>query len=212
MVYYTILHHKIRLMLKLKLQYFGHLMQRADSLEKTLMPRKIEGRRRRGWQDEMVGWHHRLNGREFEQAPGDGEGQGGLACCHPWGQRVRHDLEKQANKRGQKACMFTGRVHMVLPYLLLLPSVFPSIRVFSNESAVCIRWPKYWSFNFSPSNEYSVLISFRIDCFDLLAVQETLKSLLQYHSSNASILWHSAFFMAQLSTSIHDYWKNHSFD
>jgi len=85
--------------------------------------------------------------------------------------------------------------------LLLLPSVFPSFRVFSNESGLCIRWPQYWSFSFSisPSNEYSGLISFRIDWFDLLAVQETLKSLLQHHSSKASILWHSALFMVQLS-------------
>ena len=71
------------LMLKLKLQYFGHLMQRADLLEKTLMLRKIEGRRRRGQQ--MVGWHHQLIGHEFEQAPGDGKGQRGLVCCSPWG-------------------------------------------------------------------------------------------------------------------------------
>ena len=85
--------------------------------------------------------------------------------------------------------------------LLLLPSIFPSIRVFSNESALHIRWPKYWSFSFSinPSNEYSGLISFRMDWFDLLAVQGTLKSLLQHHSSKASILQHSAFFMVQLS-------------
>ena len=85
--------------------------------------------------------------------------------------------------------------------LLLLPSVFPSIRVFSNESALCIRWPKYWSFNLSisPSNEYSGLISFMIDWFDLCAVQGTLKSLLQHHSSKAPILQHSAFFMVQLS-------------
>ena len=85
--------------------------------------------------------------------------------------------------------------------LLLLPSIFPSIRVFSNESVLCIRWPKYWSFSFSisPSNEYSGLISFRIDWFDLLTVQGTLKSLLQYHSSKASILQHSAFFIVQLS-------------
>ena len=82
---------------------------------------------------------------------------------------------------------------------LLLPSIFPGIRVFSNESALRIRWPKYWSFSISPFNEYSGLISFRIDWFDLLAVQGTLKSLLQHHSSNASILWHSAFFMVQLS-------------
>ena len=87
--------------------------------------------------------------------------------------------------------------------LLLLPSVFPSIRVFSNESAFHIRWPKYWSFSFSinPSNEYSGLISFRMDWLDLLAVQETLKHLLQHHSSEASILWHSAFFMVQFSHS-----------
>ena len=85
--------------------------------------------------------------------------------------------------------------------LLLLPSIFPSIRVFSNESALHIRWPKYWSFSFniSPSNEHPGLISFRIDWLDLLAVQGTLKSLLQHHSSKASILLHSAFFIVQLS-------------
>ena len=71
-------------MLQLKLQYFGHLMQRAYSLEKTLMPEKIEGRRKR---DEMVGWHHRFNGHEFEETPGDGEGQGSLVCCRPWGNK-----------------------------------------------------------------------------------------------------------------------------
>ena len=88
--------------------------------------------------------------------------------------------------------------HLILchPYLLL-PSIFPSIRVFSNELALCIRWPKYWSFSFSisPSNEYSGLISFRMDWFDLLAVQGTLKSLLQHHSSKASVPQLSAFFM-----------------
>ena len=73
------------LMLKLKLQSFGHLMQRTDSLEKTLMLGKIEGRKRKGWQDEMGGWHHQLNGHEFEQAPGVGDGQGSLVCCSPWG-------------------------------------------------------------------------------------------------------------------------------
>ena len=85
--------------------------------------------------------------------------------------------------------------------LLLLPSVFPSIRVFSNESALCIRWPKYWSFSFniSPSSENPGLISFRMDWLDLLAVQGTLKNLLQHHSSKASILLHSAFFTVQLS-------------
>ena len=90
--------------------------------------------------------------------------------------------------------------HLVLYHpLLLLPSMLPSIRVFSNESALHIRWPKYWSFNISPSNEYSGLISFRMDWCDLLGVQGTLKSLLQHHSSKASILWHSAFFIEQLS-------------
>ena len=85
--------------------------------------------------------------------------------------------------------------------LLLLPSIYPSIRVFSNESFLCIRWPKYWSFSFSinPSNEYSGLISFRMDWLDLLAVQGTFKSLLQHHSSKASILQRSAFFIVQLS-------------
>ena len=92
--------------------------------------------------------------------------------------------------------------HVILCHpLLLLPSVFPGIRVFFNESVLCIRWPKYWSFTFSisPSNEYSGLISFRVDWFDLLAVQGTLKSLLQHHSSKASILRCSAFFMVKLS-------------
>ena len=83
--------------------------------------------------------------------------------------------------------------------LVLLPLTFPSIRVFSNESTLCIRWPKYWSFSISPSNIYTGLIFFRIDRFDLLAIQGTLKSLLQHHNSKASSLWHSAFFMVQLS-------------
>ena len=85
--------------------------------------------------------------------------------------------------------------------LLLPPSIFSSIRVFSNKSVLHIRWPKYWSFSFSisPSNEYSGLISFRMDCLDLLAIQRTLKSLLQHHKSKASILWCSAFFIVQLS-------------
>ena len=92
--------------------------------------------------------------------------------------------------------------HLILCHPLLFPpSIFPSTRVFSSESVLRIRWPKYWSFSFSigPSNEYSGLISFRIDWLDLLAVQGTLKSLLQHHSSKASILWRSAFFIVQLS-------------
>ena len=106
--------------------------------------------------------------------------------------------------------------HLILCHpMLLLPSIFPSIRVFSSESALSITWPKYWSFSFSvsPSNGHSGLISFRIDCFDLLAVQGILKSLLQHHCSKASILQNLAFFMVQLSHQyMTDYWKNHSFD
>ena len=92
--------------------------------------------------------------------------------------------------------------HLILCRPLFLPpSIFPSVRVFSSESVLHVRWPKYWSFSFSisPSNEYSGLISFRIDWLDLLVVQGTLKSLFQHHSSKASILWHSAFFIVQLS-------------
>ena len=101
--------------------------------------------------------------------------------------------------------------HLILCHpLLLLASIFPSIGVFSNESALCIRWPKYWSFRFniSPSNEHPELISFRMDWLDLLAVQGTLKSLLQYHSSKASILLCSAFFIVQLSHSYMTTGKN----
>ena len=102
--------------------------------------------------------------------------------------------------------------HLILSHsLLILPSIFPITRVFSNESVFRIRWPKYWSLSFSisPSNEHSGLISFRMDWLDFLAVQGTLKSLLQHHSSKASIPQCSAFFIVQLS---HPYWKNHSFD
>ena len=103
--------------------------------------------------------------------------------------------------------------HLILcSPLLLLPSVFPSVRVFSNESVLHISWPKHWSFSFNPSNEYSGLISFKIDWFDLLAVQGTLKSLLQHQGLKASVLSCSAFFIIQLLYSVHDYWKNHSFD
>ena len=105
--------------------------------------------------------------------------------------------------------------HLILCHpLLILPSIFPSIRVFANESALHIRWPKYWHFRFStsPSNEYSGLIFFRIDWLDLLAVQGTLKSLLQHHSSKASNLWCSAFFMVQLSHPYMTTEKKHSFD
>ena len=98
--------------------------------------------------------------------------------------------------------------------LSLSPSTFPSISVFSSELTLHIRWLKYWSFSFSInlSNKYSRLISFRVYWFDLLAVQGTLKSLLQHHNLKASILWHSAFLMVLLSTFVRDYWKSHSFD
>ena len=105
--------------------------------------------------------------------------------------------------------------HLILCHpLLLLPSIFPSIRVFSNESACCIRWPKYWSFRFniSPSNEHSGLTSFRLKWLNLLAVQGILKGLLQHHSLKTTILQCSAFFIIQRSQSIHDHWENHPFD
>ena len=104
---------------------------------------------------------------------------------------------------------------LILCHLLFLsPSIFPSIRVFSSQSVLHIRWPKYWSFSFSihPSYEYSGLISFRMDWLDLLAVQGTLKSLLQHHSSKASILQVLSFLYGPTLISIHDYWKNHSLD
>ena len=106
--------------------------------------------------------------------------------------------------------MPSNRVVLGHPYLLL-PSIFPSIRAFSNESALLIRWPKYWHFSFSisPSNEYSGLISFRMDWFDLLAIQGTLKSLLQHHSSKASNSSVLSFLYGPTLISIHDYWKNH---
>ena len=100
--------------------------------------------------------------------------------------------------------------HLILCHpLLLLPSIFPSIRAFSIESVLRIRWPEYWSFSTSPSNEYSGLISFGIDWFDLPEVQGALKSLPQHHSLKASVLRCSVFFMVQ---SMHDHWENHSFD
>ena len=117
-----------------------------------------------------------------------------------------HHLESITNSQKLPKLMSIESVmpsnHLILCHpLLLLPSIFPSIRLFSNESALCIRWPKYWSFSFSisPSNEHPGLISFRMDWLDLLSVQGILKSLLQHHSSKASILQCSAFFIAQLS-------------
>ena len=113
---------------------------------------------------------------------------------------VHHQLLSLPKLMSKESVMPSNHLILCHP-LLLLPSIFPSIREFSNESALCIRQPKYWSFSFSIglSNEHSGLISFRMDWLDLVAVQGTLKSLLQHHSSKASILRHSAFFMAQLS-------------
>ena len=157
--------------LMVKLQYFGHLMQRANSLEKTLMLGKIEDKRRKGWQkmrwldgitDSMDMCFSKLWGIWRTGKAGVLQSMGS--------QRVGHDWET-----------FT-------------------FFFFTNESVLCIRWPKYWSFSFSISpKEYSGLISIRIDWFDLLAVQGTFKSLLQHHSLKASILWCSDFFMVQLS-------------
>ena len=156
------------LMLRLKLQYFGHLMQRVDSLEKTLMLGGIGGRRSRG-------------------------------------QRMRC-LNGITNSRSS---LRVTSIESVMPYshlilchpLLLRPPIPPSIRVFSNESTLRRRWPKYWSFSFSisPSSEHPGLDSFRMDWLDLLVVQGTHKSLLQHHSSKASIIQHSGFFTVQLS-------------
>ena len=121
-----------------------------------------------------------------------------MDCSTP-GFPVHHQLPELPKLISIKSVMLSN--HLILCCLLLLPSISPSIRIFSNESALRIRWSKYWSFSFSisPSSEYSGLISFRIDWFDYLAVQGILKSLLQNHNSKASILQHSAFFMVQLS-------------
>ena len=108
--------------------------------------------------------------------------------------------------------MFSNHLILCHP-LLFLPSIFPSIRVFSKESALHIRRPMYWSFSNNPSNEYSGWISFRIDWFDCCTVQGTLKNLLQHHDLKASVLWHSAFFVVRVShLHVHDFWKNRSFE
>ena len=126
---------------------------------------------------------------------------------------VHHQLPESTQPMSIESVMPSNHLILCRP-LLLLPSIFPSIRVLANESVLHIRWPKYWSFSFniSPSNECSGPVSFRMDWVDLLAVQGTLKSLLQHHSSKALILWHSAFFMVQLSHLYMTTGKNHSFD
>ena len=124
---------------------------------------------------------------------------------------VHHQMPESTQIHTTESVMPSNHLILCRP-LLILPSIFPSIRVFSNESALCISWPKYWSFSFniSPSNEHPGPISFRMDWLDPLAVQGTLKSLLQHRSSKASIFWCSDFFIVHLSHP-HDYWKNHSF-
>ena len=125
--------------------------------------------------------------------------------CNPMnhstpGLPIHHQLPDILKLMSIKSVMPSSHLILCRP-LLLLPSIFPSIRVFFNESTLCIKWPKYWSFSFSisPSNEHPGLISFRMDWLDLLEVQGTLKSLLQHHSSKASIFWQPAFFIVQLS-------------
>ena len=243
------------LKLKLRLQYFGHLMRTADSLEKTLMLGKTEGKRRREWQRmrwldsitdsmdmnlsklrEMVmdgeAWHAAIHGvtksrkrlsdwtelimnnilswfpckgcySVTKSCPTIWDP---IDCCTPLSSTISWSLLKFMSI---ESVMLSN--HLILCHsLLLLPSIFPSIRGFFNVLVLHIRWPKYWSLSISLSNEHSGLISFRTDRFDLLEVQGTLKSLLQHHSLKASILRCSAFFMVPVS--IHDYWKNHCLD
>ena len=119
--------------------------------------------------------------------------------CSPPGFPVHHQLQELLKLMSIALVMPSNHLILCRP-LLFLPSIFPSVRVFSNELVLHIRWPKYWSFRFSisPSNEYSGLISFKIDWLNLLAVQGTVKSLLQHHSSKASVLWRSVFFTVQI--------------
>ena len=185
-------------MLKLTLQYFSHLLWRGNSLEKTLMLGNIEGRRRREqhrmrWLDDITNSMDMFSSVHFScSVMSDFLQPHGL-------QQARLPCPSPSPGVCSNSCALSRMMpsnHLILCYPLLLPpSTFPSIRVFSSELALHIRWPKYWHFSFSisPSNEYSGLISLRINWFDLLAVQGTLKSLLQHHSSGASVLWLLAF-------------------
>ena len=174
-----------RLMLKLKFQYFGHLMWRIDSLEKTLMLGGIEGRRRRGWQRTrwLDGVTHSIamNLSKLWEMVMDREVGG--AAVHGVAKRRTRLSDWAHTPTISRSLLKFMSIELVMPSnyilclpLLLLPSIFPSIKVFSDELALHIRWPKYWSFSFSISlsNEYPGLISFRIDWFDLHAVQGTL--------------------------------------
>ena len=162
-------------MLKLKFQYFGQLTGKADSVEKISMLGKFNS--------------------VTQSCP---------TLATTWTAAHQDSLSitnSQSLFKLESIKLVMPSNHLIFCRPLLLPPlIFPSIRVFSNESVLCIRWPKYWSFSFSisPSNAYSGLISFRTDWLDLLALQETHKSLLQHHSSKASIIWHTAFFTVQL--------------
>ena len=186
-------------MLKLKFHYFDHLMQRVWHW----------GRLRAG-----EGGNERM--RWFSSVQFSSVAQSCLTLrdsmdCSTPGFSVHHQLPELAPTHVYWASdAIQPSLSSVIPsppeiFPLLHPSIFPSIRIFSNESVLCIRWPKYWSFriSISSSNEYSGLISFRMDWLDLLAIQGTLKSLFLHHSSKVSILWCSAFFMAQLLHPLH---------
>ena len=158
-----------------------------------------------------MGWHHQLKGHEFEQTLGDGDATPWTAAC----QASLSITNSPSLLKLMSIDSVTPSNHLIFCQPLLLPaSIFPINRVLSNESALHIRWPNYWSssFSISPSNEYSRLISFRMDWLDLLAVQGTLNSLFQHHSSKSSILQCSAFFRVQLSYPYMTTGKKHSFD
>ena len=194
----------------------GHLNFRKSSLKQSL---KISIRKR----NELAGWRWKSCPRQLAIAVPPPSGplwcktllgwsifsSVALSCVQlfvtPWTSAGQASLSITNSRSLLKLISIKSMMpsnHLILCHpLLLLPSIFPSIKVFSTESVLCLRWPKYWSFCFSisPSNEYSGLISFRMDWLDLLEVQGTLKSLLQHHSSKASILLRSAFFIVQLS-------------